>query len=717
MRRTFYGAIALALVGLGVVAMVKGQDGQSPFSGTSQLPAAKQQANNAPSPGSDAQASSASDLSKRLAALRISDSGTDAAQATSQDPPARFSPPGHSNFTMLPQTENRTTAARPFPNPVRAAQATQELQSVLVTGTGQPSGVDLDPPVSSRRRQGQPTVPSRVADQPNVVPETDVTPLAESDQPVPEQEPGDEQFSDPTQTTAGETLPQLTEAAAQRQPAGQIDTNQGDSGVLMASQGPTIKVQTVGPRQISIGKAATYSVQVFNEGNVAADNVVVAVEVPKWAEVSGSDASRGRALYEPTSGGTAFVKWMLPGMAGGQSETLQLQIVPRENRAFDLSVGWTFVPGKSLTQIDVLQPRLEMSLTGPGEVLFGETKVYRIVLTNPGTGAAENVVVNLLPLVPGEEAAGVRTIGTIPAGRSEQIDIELTAQQSGDIEIRAVAAGDAGLRAESAQRVRVRRANLEMAVAGPKMKFAGMEAAYQIRVANTGDAAAESVHIVAQLPEGAKLLDGQAAESGQSQKPIQWKLDSLPPGGVRLFQVRCQLNATGDNRLTSKAMAAGGLSGAGSFATHVEALADLKLIVNDPQGPVPAGQPTIYEVKILNRGTKAAEAIDLVAFFSDGIEPIAVEGGTAEIRTGKVTFHTIKQLNAGEQIVIKITARASRPGNHTFRSELVCAAPETHLAAQETTRYYGEVTKADAPSELGPQPTLASPPSLPPLQR
>ena len=44
--------------------------------------------------------------------------------------------------------------------------------------------------------------------------------------------------------------------------------------------------------------------------------------------------------------------------------------------------------------------------------------------------------------------------------------------------------------------------------------------------------------------------------------------------------------------------------------SSLEALADLKLVVNDPQGPVPVGKEATYEIHIINRGTKAADYPD-----------------------------------------------------------------------------------------------------------
>ena len=80
-----------------------------------------------------------------------------------------------------------------------------------------------------------------------------------------------------------------------------------------------------------------------------------------------------------------------------------LDLIPRGNRPLDLGVTWTFSPAQSVTQIQVQEPKLQLSVVGPQDVLFGETKVYTITVSNPGTGDAENVVLNLLAAGAGRE--------------------------------------------------------------------------------------------------------------------------------------------------------------------------------------------------------------------------------------------------------------------------------------------------------------------------
>jgi uncharacterized repeat protein (TIGR01451 family) len=119
--------------------------------------------------------------------------------------------------------------------------------------------------------------------------------------------------------------------------------------------------------------------------------------------------------------------------------------------------------------------------------------------------------------------------------------------------------------------------------------------------------------------------------------------------------------------------------------------------VSDPEGIIPVGDVAVYEIKIENRGQTAAHGVNVVAMFSEGIEPVQVEGGQHEIRDGRVSFRAIDALAAGGELTLKIHAKATSAGTHVFRAEVVCDDLETKLASEETTRFFVEEDRwADA---------------------
>jgi hypothetical protein len=93
----------------------------------------------------------------------------------------------------------------------------------------------------------------------------------------------------------------------------------------------------------------------------------------------------------------------------------------------------------------------------------------------------------------------------------------------------------------------------------------------------------------------------------------------------------------------------------------------------------------------------AARGVNVVAMFSQGLDPSHVEGGQHSIRDGRVAFRTIDDLPAGGEAVLRIHAKASQSGTHVFRTEVACDELEVKLAAEETTRFFTEEERwADA---------------------
>ena len=105
---------------------------------------------------------------------------------------------------------------------------------------------------------------------------------------------------------------------------------------------------------------------------------------------------------------------------------------------------------------------------------------------------------------------------------------------------------------------------------------------------------------------------------------------------------------------------------------------------------MPVGQDVSYEVEVTNRGSKEATNVDLVMMFSNGIEPVSADGLNNNIVPGQVQFETISQISPGDSIVLKITARADKEGNHIFRAKLTCKDSDTREIAEGTTKFYGD---------------------------
>ncbi len=486
----------------------------------------------------------------------------------------------------------------------------------------------------------------------------------------------------------------------------QSSTSTTGSQLSMSQQGPTLRVETQGPKAIAVGKKVTYRIRLVNQGSVSARRVVVSATLPVSVQIISAQARLGKVDKTVDSAGGKLVTWTIDQVSASSQQELAVTLKATENKPLDLKVDWIYRPASLSARIDVQQPQLAVSVDGPVEMRYGETKVFKVKLSNPGNGPAENVSVNIA-------ATGANgrpnSIGTLAAGQSRTLELELTANQAGTMQIRAVARGDGALQAESAHDIRVRQAKLAVQITAPGLVYAGTTATYKIRVANRGDAVAAGVVMQVELPTGAKNGIGVDKKPITLEQP-RWRIGDLSPGAERVYSMQCDLNVSGQNQLVARLQGTGDVSASDTAMTAVEAIADLKLVINDPKGPVPLGKDVVYEIKVLNRGSKEALDVSVVAQFSEGIEPSATAGQRGEIVPGQVVFDAIESIPPGGEVVMKITARADKAGNMRFRAELNCAAPETKLIAEESTRFYGTAAVSSKPrtaDQSSSQPTPA----------
>jgi hypothetical protein len=471
--------------------------------------------------------------------------------------------------------------------------------------------------------------------------------------------------------------------------------------VLFSSKQPAILSNIEGPQRIVVGQPAEYRVTLENRGDVAARDLTASIAAPPGAEVVDAAASNGeveRTAADP-QGATGHINWKLYELAAGASQTLTLKLIPRSGREMHLGVEWSHAPVTGQATVEIQEPKLEMEISGPSDVLFGKSQRYTLTLSNPGNGAAAGVAIELTPPGGGPESLVKHTIGSLAPGESKKIELELTAREAGELAIRGAATATGDLRTEVLKKVVCRKPELQIDWRGPDKKFAGSVATYYLRVRNPGTAAADGVAVMVNLPAGAELVeasDGHAFDA--ERRAVSWKATTLNAGEERFMELQCRMSQPGVNQMELAAQTTqGDLSDMKVAAVTVEALADLKLEVSDPKGVIPVGEMAVYEIRIKNRGATAAKGVDVAAMFSEGLDPSHVEGSQHTIRDGRVAFRTIDSLDAGGETVFRIHAKASKSGTHIFRAEVACQELEAKLAAEETTRFFTEEERwADA---------------------
>ena len=481
-------------------------------------------------------------------------------------------------------------------------------------------------------------------------------------------------------------------------------------GTLFSRKGPVLSVETLGPRTIAVGRESTYQVQLTNSGEVAAEELVVHVTLPAWAEVARLKASLGDAKT-PEATHAGAIDWKVGRLDAKSREQLTIRIVPRESRPFDLAVRWDYKPIASQAMIEVQEPKLSLKLEGPHEVLYGKKELYRLKLANKGSGGAENVTIVMTPVGTGENMPASHKVGLLAAGEEKSLDVELTAREGGLLTIQAEARADGGSHVELVEKVLVRWAGLELNLTGPKVQFVGAVAPYSIRVRNSGTAPAHNVTFSLALPAGAKYLSGiEGARFDAAENKLKWTVDTLPNDAERTFAIKCRLANVGTSRVRLNAAADDNVAASAETTVRVETVATLTMEVKDPDEPVPVGDEAVYEVRVRNRGTREARNVEVFAYFSRGIEPTATEGAQSRLAPGQVVFQPIALLAPGAEAVLKVRAKAEVEGNHVFRAEARCRQLSARLVSEATNLYYSD---SPAAGQMPQNPAVTNVPAPP----
>lgn len=462
--------------------------------------------------------------------------------------------------------------------------------------------------------------------------------------------------------------------------------------------GPAVIVESTGASAITLGQPGDYEVLARNVGQSPAEQVTVTVQLPLWAEVVEQVAVSGSSELN-NQGEKRLIVWKIERLEPRGDARLKLKLIPRESKSIELALHYTLAAPVAETKIQVREPKLEIHVQGPPKILLGQSEVYRLEVVNIGNGEASNVTLALLPQGTGQKNPATQSLGSIPPGERRVIELELLPRQNGPLSIAIDATAEGGIHAHLDHTISVVQPALEVSLTGPELQFVDQEDRYQIVVRNPGTAPAENVRVTLTCPPGLQLMTDKLPAAQVSEGTVEWLIPALEAGAEKVLELPCRYQAAGAAGLALQATAEGNLSAQSQLVTQIQAVADLALRVEDPPRPVPLGEEAVYRIFVENRGSKAANDIRIVAFFSEGIEPVAASGAEHRIAPGQVIFQPIAKIDPGQSVILAVRAKAERSGNHIFRAELQCPSSDIRLVAEETTRYYAPVNLAERPSQ------------------
>ncbi len=478
-------------------------------------------------------------------------------------------------------------------------------------------------------------------------------------------------------------------SAAQAKAPAAFSTGIGEPGpkALNGSQTPQIVIEKIPPQELLVGQSAVWKTIVKNVGDTVAANVEVKDLLPKGAQLIETNPPAIKSF-------NGELLWKIGDIPPGKQITLNMELMPLEEGRMGSVAQVTFQTAASAEGI-VAKPQLAIQTQGVKEIGIGNTTELTILLSNPGTGTAKNVVLteNVPPQLQHEAKDSVLTynVGDLKPDETRTVKLTMTAIRAGKFVNSLTATADPGLNAESRFDMEVVAPQLKMTVQGPTRRFLEREGAYKLTISNPGTAAASNVAMRVQLPNGLDFVraNNNAVYDRQT-RTVRWLLAELPANDTGEAELIVTPTQIGHQTLVYQATADKGIADNGQKECLVEGMAALLTQVSDTSDPVLVGERTMFNINVVNQGSKASQNVRVSAQIPLGMEFLNAEGpmGYRMGPDNTVIFDAAPQLSPKAEINFKILVKATRPGDQRLKLSVVSDELSSPVTKEESTQVY-----------------------------
>lgn len=457
-------------------------------------------------------------------------------------------------------------------------------------------------------------------------------------------------------------------------------------GAVESSSTPSVSVEWVKHGGINVGQECVCDLVVKNTGKVSARQVVVEALFPESVRLTQADPL-------PTEVAD-HLEWSIAELAAGEERTIHITMIPSQRGELATTASVRFT-GTAANVFKVEEPLLKLAVEAPEEVIVGDPLVQSITITNPGTGIAQNVKIQVKTPEGLEATRGNRSqieIGRLNSGESRTVRLSFTAIAGGEQTLEVIATADSGLKQAAAATVTVIAPSLKVAVEGPGLRYAGRDARYTLTITNDGQAATNHVHVTHHIPEGFKFIKADKGGTFDAdQNSANWLIGHLEPAQTAQVKLQLQAQEIGQFEHHVAATSEHGITAKADTTTKVEGSASLVMEIQDLDDPVEVGQETAYEVRISNTGSKAAQNVGLTFELPTGIELIKVEAATKYLaKSGLILFNDLPELAPGKTALFRVHVKGEAEGNQRVRARLTSESIEQELITEELTKFYSE---------------------------
>lgn len=436
------------------------------------------------------------------------------------------------------------------------------------------------------------------------------------------------------------------------------------------------------PREVRAGLDLEYQIKLTNVTRIDLRDVELVEQFPLNFAPRASDP---KASLTPER--TARWKW--PRLNAGTTETIRVRgsTTSAGELHFCATVSFATV---ICANTNIVEPQLALTKSLPPEALVCDPIPLRLVVSNSGTGAVQNVrITDALPdgLTTADGKSGFAIdVGELGPGQAREYSVGLRATRLGEIVNTARAQEEGGLTADASARVVVRQPVLAITKRGPDVRFLGRPATFEITVLNTGDAPARDAVLTDPLPAGTELV---AADGGQLVGGnVVWQLGTLEPRAARTVQLTLKPNVIGtiENVATVEAYCARATAAA---RLEIRGIPAILLEVVDHPDPIEIGSDVTYTIEVTNQGSAVGTNIVVDCALPAELQYVSANGPVSFQADGpSIRFAPLAALPPKATVTYRVVAKGLQEVDARFKVTLRSDQTTSPVEETESTHIY-----------------------------
>lgn len=481
-------------------------------------------------------------------------------------------------------------------------------------------------------------------------------------------------------------------------------------------QSPGLALDIDGPPALALNEEGRYVITLRNTGQLASRATNVRHILPASTQLVRAEP--------PASIQGGQLTWALPELGAGQTRTLEVVLRQTQPIRSDHRVSAASAEGLRDEKIIATlgtQPGLKLAVVGPRGGAVGVPLNYKLTLSNPGTGAATDLVLRAtfdagLESETGANPIELRLPEPLGPGLTRDIPLSLTPRQAGAMVVRVEALAAGNLRERSETLVEVKRAGVTINVTGPRMRFAGRPLTWNVEVTNPGALPLANTIVRQALPAEVEFVS--ATAGGQlTGRDVVWNLGVLKPGERGSVQLTVNAVALTSNSLTRALVTAdpqveGGTATPASLvvpsssavraqaeaALEVRGVPSFRLDVTDEKDPLEVGGRMRYRIEVTNQGTLRGSGVQVTAAAPRLVRVLGASGPAGHRVDGdRIIFEAKDGLEPQQTWVYFVEVEALQAGDARFHTELRAGTLAQPVVVQQSTTIYAPFSPLRSP--------------------